>query len=308
MTMLSPRRLYPGVRRPRRNWLVWSFQTGAMMFALGLVLLYLNPFWHLDEGGFLDWRVQWWNVACQVLVGAGCLIAALAFVAAIAAILYQLSGRQPWPYFLVVLGLICVVAWAGVVGFVRDFDAHFEWNAADGFTVFRLQDWDQTAESWRAAETSNALQSLIEMQIQPVLRGYFKLNDWQKMNGEISVNVARIIPVAWPVALGSGGETLEDPDENPLMRAALQGDLKTLQQLLSSAPDANVNALDQGGQSALILACESQKSNIKVVQALIAAGANVNLRSRNGYTALTWAQTRHHADVVQVLRRAGARP
>jgi hypothetical protein len=308
MTMPSPRQSYPSARHTHRSWLVWSFQAGGVMFALGLVLLYLNPFWHLDEGGFLDWRVHWWNTGCQILVGAGCLIAALALVLAIAVILSRISSQQPWPYFLVAVGLICVVAWAGAEGFIRDFDAHFEWNAADGFTVFRLQDWDPAAENSRGVDTSNALQSLVAMQIQPVLRGYFKLNDWQKMNGDISVKVVRIVPLAWPVGLGSGGETLEDPDESPLMRAALQGDLKSVQQLLSAETSANVNALDQGGQSALILACASQKSNSKIVQALIAAGANVNLRSRNGYTALTWAQTRHHADVIQVLRRAGARP
>jgi hypothetical protein len=299
----------PAARRQRRNnWIVTALQTGAVLFALGLTFLYLNPFWHLDEGGFLDWRVHWWNIGCQVLIAAGSSMVALAFVAAAAWIISRLSGRRLWPYTVAVCALICVVAWAGVEGFVRSFNAHFEWNAADGFVVFRLQDWDQASDSWRPAETSNALQSLVEFQIQPVLRGYFKLNDWQKMNGEITIKVMRIIPVAWPVAMGSGGETLEDPDETPLMRASAQGDLNTVQRLLADGMSADVNALDQGGQSALILACESPKSNVKLVQALIAAGANVNLRSRTGYTAMTWALARNHTEVVHVLRRAGGRP
>jgi ankyrin repeat protein len=126
-----------------------------------------------------------------------------------------------------------------------------------------------------ASGRSSALQSIVEIEIQPLLHNYFKLNDWQKMNGDISVKVAKIIPIAWPVALGSGGETLEDPDETPLMRAAVQGDLKTVRQLLSETTSAGVNALDQGGQSALILACQNPKTSPDVVKALIAAGANV---------------------------------
>jgi hypothetical protein len=149
---------------------------------------------------------------------------------------------------------------------------------------------------------------MVETQLQPLLRGYFKMNDWPKMNGDVNVKVARIIPIAWPVALGSGGETLEDPDQTPLMRAAILGDLKTVKQLLSAGTDVGINSLDQGGQSALILACQNIKTNLEVVKALIVAGANVNLRSRNGYTALTWAQARNNAEVSRLLRRAGGRP
>jgi ankyrin repeat protein len=161
-------------------------------------------------------------------------------------------------------------------------------------------------------------QSTVGIQIQPLLRGYFKLNDWQKMNGDVSVKVVRVVPIAWPVELGSGGETLEDPDETDLMRAASREDLKAVQSLLSAAtgPGVNavginalsVNALDQTGQTALILACRSPKPNPEVVKALLAAGADVNLRSRNGYTALTWAQVRNNTELIRLLRRAGGKP
>jgi hypothetical protein len=149
---------------------------------------------------------------------------------------------------------------------------------------------------------------MVEIQLQPLLRAYFKLNDWPKMNGDVNVRVARIIPIAWPVALGSGGETLEDPDQTSLMRAAVQGDLTTVKLLLTGATSTGVNSLDQGGQSALILACQNPKTNPEVVKALLASGANVNLRSRNGYTALTWAMARNNTEVSRLLRRAGGRP
>jgi hypothetical protein len=277
------------------------------MFAGGLTLLYLNPFWHFDEGGFLDWRVQWWNAAAEILSAAGLLIGALALVGLIAVIMSRFSGRRSWPYIAAALLVACAMVWSGLAGFIRNLDAHFEWNSADGFTAFRLQTWDEAAELWRPAGSS-AVQSIVEIQLQPLLRGYFKLNDWQKMNGDVGVRVARLIPIAWPVDLGSGGETVEDPDQTPLMRAAVQGDLKTVTQQLAVTAGAGVNALDQGGQSALILACQSPKPNLEVIKALIAAGADVNLRSRNGYTPLTWALSRKNNEVSRILRKAGGRP
>jgi hypothetical protein len=69
----------------------------------------------------------------------------------------------------------------------------------------------------------------------------------------------------------------------------------------------NVNALDQTGQTALIVSCRNPKANAEVVKALLAAGADVNLRSRNGYTALAWAIVRNNSEVSRLLRRAGGR-
>ena len=302
--------LTPTARHIRRtSWAVTALQVGVVLFGGGLTLLYLNPFWRFDESGFLDGRVYWWNSAGEILAAAGLLIEALALVASAALIVSRFARRRSWPYVVAALLVCCALVWVSPSGFVRDLDAHFEWNTADGFSAFRLQDWDAAAGTWRAVENS-ALSWMIQLQLQPQLRGYFKLNDWPKMNGDINLKVARMIPIAWPVALGSGGETLEDPDETALMRAAAAGDLKTLKELLHGANSASVNALDQGGQSALILACQNPKANPDVVKALIAAGANVNLRSRNGYTALTWALARNknNKDVSQILRRAGGRP
>jgi hypothetical protein len=212
--------------------------------------------------------------------------------------------------------VVCTALWISPAGFSRNLDAHFEWNLADGFSVFRLQAWDEAAGVWRP-EGRPIWQSTVEIQIEPLLRGYFRLNDWQRMNGDIGIKVVRIVPIAWPLDLGSGGETLDDPDETELMRAAAQEDLKAVQQLLSVAKSAklnavgvnvsSVNALDQTGQTALILACRNPKANPEVVKALLAAGADVNLRSRNGYTALTWAQVRNNNEIGRLLRRAGGR-
>ncbi|MGC2171397.1 MAG: ankyrin repeat domain-containing protein [Candidatus Sulfotelmatobacter sp.] len=300
--------LSPTARHIRRS--TWAFrclEAGAVLFITGLALLYLNPYWHFDEGGFLDWRVRWWNAAGETLTAAGLSIGALALDAIAAVVVSRCFGRRAWPYLVAALLVACTMVWISPSGFTRDFNTHFEWNAADGFTAFRLQAWDEAARVWRPAG-GPILQSLVATQIQPLLRGYFQLNDWQKMNGEIGIKVVRIIPAAWPVGLGSGGETLEDPDETPLMQAAAHEDLKAVQQLLSGAARADVNALNQSGQTALILACQNPQASLDVVKSLVAAGADVNLRSRNGYTALTWALARKNTEVSRLLRRAGGRP
>jgi hypothetical protein len=300
--------LTPKARHIRfTTWAITSLEAGAFLFVAGLLVLYLNPFWHFDDGGFLDWRVHWWNAAGQVLTAAGLVIEALALVGSVAVIVSRLFGRRLWPYLVGALLACAALIWIIPGGFTRNLDLHFQWDAADGFSVFRFQRLDEATGLWRPA--GNPIwQSIVEIQIQPLLRGYFKVNDWQKMNGYIGVKVVRIVPAAWPIALGNGGESLEDPDETELMKAAAQQDLTRLKQLLSAATPADVNALDQAGQTALILASKNPKANPEIIKALLTAGADVNLRSRSGYAALTWALARNNRQVAGLLRKAGGRP
>lgn len=291
----------------RTSWMVTGLESAVMVFLAGLVLLHLNPFWHSDESGFLDWRVQWWNIAAQVLMGAGLFGGASASIALAAEVVSRMANRRRWPYAVAALMVGSAVVWTSNEGFTRTVDAHFEWNIADGFEVFRLLTWDDSTGAWREAEPP-FWKLAVKSEIQPLLLAYFKLNDWQKMNGSVGVKVVRILPMAWPVALGNGGETLEDPDETDLMRAAEHEDFTAVQQLLTAGGKANVNALDQRGQTALILACQNPKADPPVVKALLASGADVNLRSRTGYTALTWAQARNNIEVIRLLRRAGGKP
>ncbi|MBV8050460.1 MAG: ankyrin repeat domain-containing protein [Acidobacteriaceae bacterium] len=291
------------VHRPRTNWIVTGFEGGLALLAVGVVLLYVNPFWHLNEAGFLDPRVQWWNRISQGAAASGLILLVLAFIACVAALISRCFRSRPlWPYVAAALAVAAVVIWAGLNGFTRDFQANFEWNAADGFNVFRVQ--GSQAPSTGAA--NSAWTWLVGLQVEPQLRGYFHLIDWQRANGHIGVTVTRMVPIAWPIELGNQGEVLEDPDETPLMQAADKGDLKTLQQLLAEKPD--VNARDQAGQTALIHACQNPHASPELVKALLAAGADVNYRSRNDYSALSWAIARGNTAVLQVLRRAGAKP
>jgi hypothetical protein len=289
----------------RANWPLIGLEAGAVLFVVGLLVLDLNPFLRWYGVDFLDSRVSWWNGAGEILAGAGLLIGSLAVVACAAAIVSRCFRRSPWPYIVAALLVAGAVLWISPTGFTRTVNAHFEWNAADGFQVFRLQTWDDTAGSWR--ESANPLwRQIVAIQIEPLLQNYFRVKDWQKMNGDEDIIVVRIIPIARPVGLGSSGETLEDPNETPLMQAATQGDTSAAQRLLSAGAD--VNAQDQSSQTALIYACRSPKASVAIVKLLLAAGADVNVRSRSGYTALLWAQTRNDGEIIRLLRRAGARP
>lgn len=300
--------LTPKARHLRfTTWVITGLEIGAMLFAGGLLALYLNPFWHFDGGGFLDWRLYWWNAAGETMAAAGLIIEAVALIAAIAVLLSRFSKYSSWPYFVAGIVVFAGLVWVASEGFVTGAEARFEWNAADGLSAFRVQDPD--GDEGRLPQALNAVrQSIIQIQIQPLLRGYFRVNDWQKMNGEVEIRVARGVPAAWPIALGDGGETLEDPDETPLMLAAEREDLKTMATLLAASGKAEVNALDQGGETALILACRNPKASADVVKALLAAGADVNLRARNGYAPLTWALARNNSEIARLLRRAGGKP
>jgi hypothetical protein len=282
-------------------------EAGAVLFIAGLAALYLNPFWHFDESGFLDHRVYWWNAAGEILTATGLVLEALALIGLGAVVVSRCFGRRSWPYAAAALLVLCAVVWVSPAGFTRTQSAHFEWNAGDGFSALRLQPGGEAGAAPLHADVNPIQQAIIETQIQPLLKNYFKLNDWQKMNGDVPIKVVRIIPIAWPIDLGSGGESLDDPDETDLMRAAAREDLKVVQRLLAATPKPDVNALDQTGQTALILACQNPKANSDVVKTLLAAGADVNLRSRSGYTALTWALARNNGELTRTLRRAGGR-
>jgi serine/threonine-protein phosphatase 6 regulatory ankyrin repeat subunit B len=88
-----------------------------------------------------------------------------------------------------------------------------------------------------------------------------------------------------------------------LMAASQNGHLEVVQALLAAKADANAKSRDDG-TTALIIA--SQKGHLKIVQALLAANADVNARMNDGGTALMAASAFDRPEVVKVLLAAKA--
>src|ERR1700688_2411094 len=116
--------LTPKAQHSRRTtWAVTGLETGVGLFMVGLVLLYSNPFWRFDEGGFLDWRMHWWNVASEVLVAAGLFVEAVALIGSVAVLVSRFVGRRSWPYVVAALLVCCGVVWGVAAGVTRDLNA-----------------------------------------------------------------------------------------------------------------------------------------------------------------------------------------
>jgi ankyrin repeat protein len=80
--------------------------------------------------------------------------------------------------------------------------------------------------------------------------------------------------------------------------------LEVVRVLIDFGVDLNLRSEDYDGRTALSLAASSE--HLSVVQALITAGANVNLTDDDGWSALHWAAQAGNLPVLQALIVAGA--
>ncbi len=69
----------------------------------------------------------------------------------------------------------------------------------------------------------------------------------------------------------------------------------------------NVNAVDDGGISALMWAVYNEHDNPAIIKALLDKGANHKIVDKKGLTALAWARKKGNNKTVAVLLEAGAR-
>jgi ankyrin repeat protein len=91
----------------------------------------------------------------------------------------------------------------------------------------------------------------------------------------------------------------------PLMVAAPYGDAETVSTLLKAG--ARVNDADIRKMNPLMLAIATDQAKPATVRQLIAAGADVNAKDRNGESALDWARKFRDPEILSILESAGAR-
>jgi ankyrin repeat protein len=101
-------------------------------------------------------------------------------------------------------------------------------------------------------------------------------------------------------------------DFTALMHVAERGDTARVNALIRAAVDLDAQA-DKGGDTALIMAVRN--GHIEVVKALIAGGANLNIQTHGyanitplKYTALMYAIHDNQLKIVEILLKAKANP
>jgi ankyrin repeat protein len=111
------------------------------------------------------------------------------------------------------------------------------------------------------------------------------------------------------VANTDGGTVRNGPIEStgvtPLMDAAASGHIASVPALLQAG--AKVNTQDNRKMTALMMAVATDRARPETVRQLIAGGADVNLKDRNGETALDWARKFRNPEVLALLTKAGAK-
>lgn len=90
----------------------------------------------------------------------------------------------------------------------------------------------------------------------------------------------------------------------PVVTAVLLESMDDLQRLVKEG--ANINAQDELGRSALIMAIDQDYANHDWVEFLIASGVNINLQDNDGDTALDVARYRANQHAIDLLLRNNA--
>ena len=89
------------------------------------------------------------------------------------------------------------------------------------------------------------------------------------------------------------------------LTAVIKGNIDNIHDVLNKG--ANINAKNMDGHTALMLAARARKCNVSIVQTLLAKGADVNVKDKYGNTALVLALYNDRAQIVTLLKQAGAK-
>jgi ankyrin repeat protein len=93
--------------------------------------------------------------------------------------------------------------------------------------------------------------------------------------------------------------------QSPLLWAAEFNNVHAVKMLLKRTK--NVNTSDnQKGMSTLMWAVYNEHDNPEIIQALLDKGAMINVKAKDGSTALSWALKKGNTATVALLKKAGA--
>lgn len=90
----------------------------------------------------------------------------------------------------------------------------------------------------------------------------------------------------------------------PVVTAVHLERMSDLKQLVNDG--AEINAQDECGRSALIMAMDQDLANIEWLEFLIASGINVNLQNKDGDTALDLARYNSNQEAIDLLLKHSA--
>jgi ankyrin repeat protein len=93
-------------------------------------------------------------------------------------------------------------------------------------------------------------------------------------------------------------------EQAPVVTAVLLERMHDLEQLVKDGAD--INAQDECGRSALIMAMDQDLANIEWIEFLVANGIDVNLQDNNGDTALDLARYNSNQEAIDLLIKHNA--
>ena len=105
---------------------------------------------------------------------------------------------------------------------------------------------------------------------------------------------------------GTVVSTLPPVSLDTLVDAVVSGDAEAVKRLLDAG--AKLDDKDENGWTALMYATNwSPEVAVEVIKVLLAAGADVKLKDKKGKTALGYAKEKGDPQVIELLRAAGAK-
>jgi ankyrin repeat protein len=112
--------------------------------------------------------------------------------------------------------------------------------------------------------------------------------------------------VALLISAGANVNDANNQGQTPLMFAAMTNPLPTVKYLLGSGAKASINARDKWGQTALINALVAPHGgarwiDLETIKALIAAGADVNIKDNRGRSPLAIVQASRDQEAIKLL-------